>query len=240
MKQPFVAIGACVALVYLIPQLSSVGANEVSALLGYLDPDGAFLWSTAHHSFQLVLTLVAAFVFGIDLRTLGFNLEHEQDSIALVKAFTVYYVAFIVAGHVVLFWVLPAPQWVVPMTASNISGELAFKALLSGTAEEPLFRGLVMTLLYGGLPGSRRYLGIDLSHAGAIATVLFTLAHIGLDPFSLQVTWISPVQLVQAFVLGVFYAFVFDRTRSLLAPILAHNFANFFLTAVGMIWSLSA
>lgn len=40
-----------------------------------------------------------------------------------------------------------------------------------------------------------------------------------------------------ALIFGLFYAPVFDRTRSLLTPTLAHNLANTFLTSIGMIWS---
>lgn len=236
-KQPLTAIGVCTAIVYLITQLSSVGANLIFDHLGHLYPNGAFLWPFIHHSIQLILTIFCAYILSISFRELGFNLNHRKKSVALLKSFLSYFTAFIVLGHLILIWISPAPQWSSPLTTVNIAGELAFKALLSGTAEEPLFRGMVMVILYRAIPGSNRYFGIKISHAGAIATLLFTIAHIGLDPFTLNFTFISPIQLIQAFVLGVFYAIAFDRTKSLLTPILAHNFANFFLTSIGMAWS---
>lgn len=73
-----------------------------------------------------------------------------------------------------------------------------------------------------------------------IATALFMVAHIGLTVVPFQITWVSPIQLAQAGVLGFFYAVAFDRTRSLLTPILAHDFANTAFTAFGMIWATLA
>lgn len=237
-KHPLTAIGFCTVIVFLITQLSSFGTNLIVGHLSHLDPDGAFIWPVVHHSIQLTLTLFCALLLSIGFRELGFNINKREKSVALLKSFLAYFTAFIVLGHLILFWTSPAPQWTSPLTTGNIVGELAFKALLSGTAEEPLFRGLVMMILYRSIPGTRRYFGIKLSHAGTVATLLFTVAHIGLDPFTLQVTWISPIQLIQAFVLGVFYAVAFDQTKSLLTPILAHNYANLFLTSIGMAWSL--
>ena len=236
-KHPILAIGLCTVLIYLITQLSSVGANLIFKLFSHFGPYSAFLWPTFHHSIQLILTLFCALFLSIGFRELGFNMNHRERSVTLLKSFLAYFIGFIVLGHLILIWTSQAPQWATPLTSVNIAGELAFKALLSGTAEEPLFRGLVMVILYKAIPGNRRYFGIQISHAGVVATLLFTLAHIGLAPFTLQVTWISPIQLIQAFVLGVFYAIAFDQTKSLFTPILAHNFANLFLTSIGMAWS---
>ncbi|PWN07067.1 CPBP family intramembrane glutamic endopeptidase [Rhodohalobacter mucosus] len=236
-KHPLSGVGVCIALVYLIPQLSTLGTDHLFARFSHLGPHSAFLWPIIHHSLQLVLTLLCAFFLSIGFRELGFNMKKREKSVALLKSFLAYFSGFIIFGHLILIWISPAPEWTSPLTAANIAGELAFKALLSGTAEEPLFRGLVMVILYQAIPGSRSYSGLEISHAGAAATLLFTVAHIGLVPFTLQISWISPVQLIQAFVLGIFYAIAFDQTKSLFTPILAHNFANFFLTAIGMVWS---
>ncbi len=167
-------------------------------------------------------------------------MRNRQRSLSLLRAFVLYFVLFVVAGHVILYFIGPAPTWPHPLTLRNVAGELGFKALLSGTAEEPLFRGLVMMVLYRSWAGQSKWIGIQISHAGLIATGLFIVAHIGFSLAPLQITWISPIQLAQAGVLGFFYAVVFDRTRSLLTPILAHNFANTFLTAIGMTWALIA
>lgn len=228
---------ACVVVLVAITQLAGLAATRSMPLFPRVDPHGAFLWASVHHAVQLLMTLLAAWLLGFSLRDIGFNLNERRQSLAMLRSFLGYFVAFVVAGHVILFFLASAPEWGRPLDLRNVGGELAFKALLSGTAEEPLFRGLVMMLLWRSWKGEARWLGIRISHAGLLATGLFIAAHIGFTLFPLRLTFFSPIQLVQAAILGFFYAVVFDRTRSLLTPILAHNFANVFLTGVGMLWA---
>ena len=53
----------------------------------------------------------------------------------------------------------------------------------------------------------------------AAALLAFTLS-----PFA--ITHFDPLQLFGAFVLGLFFAFVFHRTGILLGPIIMHSYAN--------------
>jgi membrane protease YdiL (CAAX protease family) len=230
----------CLLLILAIPQIASLIASKLVPRLSPIDPDGTFLWATVHHIAQLLLTLLVAPVFRLNLTALGFNLNNRQASLSLLRTFILYFVVFVVVGHIILYFTSPAPNFSYPLTFRNVIGELGFKAILSGTAEEPLFRGLVMMVLYRSWHGRVSWLGMHISDAGLIATVLFIIAHIGFTVVPFQVTWVSPIQLLQAGILGFFYAIAFDKTRSLLTPVLAHNFANVFLTSIGMIWSAIA
>ena len=71
-------------------------------------------------------------------------------------------------------------------------------------AEEFIFRGLV----FGGL---RRSMGLAASMV--MSAALFAIVH-------------PPVSMLPVFVLGLGAAFVYDRTRSLLAPVLMHALYN--------------
>jgi membrane protease YdiL (CAAX protease family) len=70
-----------------------------------------------------------------------------------------------------------------------------------------------------------------------LSSVYFAIAHIyfSLNPF--QVTHIDYLQIVTALGCGSFYAIFYLKTRSLLAPFLAHNFANTSTSLVGYIIS---
>jgi ABC-2 type transport system permease protein len=76
--------------------------------------------------------------------------------------------------------------------------------------EEFIFRGLI----FGGL---RRSMG--LAPGMVMSAALFAIVH-------------PPVSLAPVFVLGLATAFVYDRTRALLAPVLVHAVYNGVLLAV--------
>ncbi len=107
-----------------------------------------------------------------------------------------------------------------------MAGILGFQVLLSGTAEEPLFRGMLMTVLGKYLRGTYRIGNFEIPSSGVVAAILFTLAHVGftLSPFA--ITDFSLFNVIGAFVLGLFFASVFHRTGSLLGPIIMHGYAN--------------
>lgn len=231
-----------VASVLVIPRLAGETQRLVAERFGYaldgVDPSGVYIWASIHHVAQLLLTIALMLIFSRSLASWGFNLQNRNRSLQLFGRFFIYYTAFVVVGHVALFFLTPAPAFLHPLNARNIAGELGFKLFLSGTCEEPLFRGFVMSLLYRTMTGVFRVGRIEMPYAGAVATVLFMLAHVGYTLSPLAITWISPAQQVQACALGLFYAYMFHQTRSLLGPVLVHNYFNFSLTALGMLWAL--
>jgi membrane protease YdiL (CAAX protease family) len=107
----------------------------------------------------------------------------------------------------------------------DIVGWLAFKGFLSGTSEEIFFRGLLQTMLVAGWPAIPRLVRGRISLAAIIVALIFAFAHIEFyfSPFTIEY---NPTNVVAALVLGVFYGVAYDRTGSLLAPIVAHNYAN--------------
>jgi membrane protease YdiL (CAAX protease family) len=231
-----------VAAVLVIPRLAGEAQRLVAEQFGHaldrIDPNGVYIWASIHHLAQLLLTIALMLTFSRSLASGGFNLQNRNRSLQLFGRFFIYYTAFVVAGHAALFFLAPAPAFPHPLNARNVVGELGFKLFLSGTCEEPLFRGFVMTVLYRTMTGVFRVGRIEMPYAGALATVLFMLAHVGYTLAPLAITWISPTQLVQACALGLFYAYMFHQTRSLLGPVLVHNYFNFSLTALGMLWAL--
>jgi membrane protease YdiL (CAAX protease family) len=70
-----------------------------------------------------------------------------------------------------------------------------------------------------------------------LSSLYFALAHVYFTVEPFRLTHIDYLQLVTAFACGVFYATAFLRTKSLLAPFLAHNFANTSATICGYIIS---
>lgn len=225
-----------------IPQMAGLLTTYIAVHFGHsldkIDPNGAYVWNSIHHLSQLLFTVILMLLLNRSLQVWGFNLNHRKRSLFLFWRFFLYFTGFILILHALLFFFVPPPSFQHPLTARNIIGELGFKLILSGTAEEPLFRGLVMILLYQSRSGVIRLGGIEMPHAGVMAAVIFAAAHVGFTIWPFAITWISIPQLLEAFGMGLFYAFMFHQTRSLLGPILVHNYFNFSLTATGMVWAI--
>lgn len=108
--------------------------------------------------------------------------------------------------------------------------------LTTGLAEETIFRGLLVGLLVVLVPGRLRIGAVDLPVAAYIVALLFALAHwksFVVSPFHQALA-----QQSYAFVWGLTYVWLMERSKSLLAPIVAHGVGNF--TEVGIIILLAA
>lgn len=123
-----------------------------------------------------------------------------------------------------------APPGAYSLAPVNIIGWLFFEGLFAGFPEEILYRGLLVTFLISkvsGLIGLGRY---EMNIAGVIVAFIFALAHIG--NFWVHPFWMALGQQVYAFALGVLYAYWFEKSGSLLAPIVGHNVGNFLETVL--------
>jgi membrane protease YdiL (CAAX protease family) len=106
----------------------------------------------------------------------------------------------------------------------------------SGLCEEPIFRGLLVGLLTALVPGRLRVGRVDLPVAGVLVALLFGLAHyesFRVDPLALAIA-----QQVYAFAFGLVYVWLMERSRSLVAPIVAHGVGD--AVEVGAVMALQA
>jgi uncharacterized protein len=125
------------------------------------------------------------------------------------------------------------------LSSANLAGSLTFEGLYAGTVEEILFRGLLVTFLVQRMSGRLRLGGFDLHVAGVIVAVLFCLAHLG--SFWTQSLRVAASQQAYALVWGVIYAYLYEKSGSLLPSIIAHNLGNLveYLLAFLMAWRWS-
>ena len=231
----FIVIPAVVLLaVPIIPRFARVVTDLVWPLVSAIDPERVFLWISIHHVLQLVFTvLVMKLVFRMNLRDWGFNLNKLPESLRIFGWFALVYLGIVVLRRLPELIAGTAPSYDYPLTAENMAGVLGFQLLLSGTGEEPLFRGMVMIVLSKYWRGTYRIGSVEIPTAGIVATILFMLAHIGftISPFS--ITHFSLSQQVTALGLGLYYAIVFHRTGSLVGPIISHGYSNGILFVIG-------
>jgi len=136
-------------VVRILPEIAGLATNYAFPFVKSLDPAGTYLWISIHHIFQLILTVLLMITwFKSPLKLLGFNLRESNLSLRIfgwvsvgfiVLAFLINALPLLINGEV--------PSFHYPLTARNMGSVLGFQILLSGTCEEPLFRGFVMIAL---------------------------------------------------------------------------------------------
>ena len=214
--------------VTFIPKLASALTHKVYPFLSSLDPDNVFLWISIHHIFQLLLPLILMKLWlSRRLTDYGINLNDWRGSLRIFFWFCLIYLVPVFFVNVLPNIISGKPPWFkYPLNARNIIGFLGFEYLLSGTGEEPLFRGFAIILLSQSWKRVFRIWRVEISSAGLLATALFMYGHIGFKVFPFEITYISWPQQVWALGLGLYYAVVFQKTKSLLCPVLSHGYSN--------------
>lgn len=106
--------------------------------------------------------------------------------------------------------------------------------ITTGLAEETIFRGLLVGMLAVLVPGRVRAGGFEIPVAGVLVAALFGLAHYG--SFFTAPLAMAIAQQVYAFVWGLVYVWLMERSDSLLAPIVAHGLGNFVEVALALVW----
>ena len=107
----------------------------------------------------------------------------------------------------------------------------------SGLCEETIFRGLLVGMLTVLVPGRVRVGRVELPVSGVLVATLFGLAHYQtffVDPLHLAVA-----QQLYAFAFGLIYVWLMERTRSLLAPMIAHGVGDALEVAAVMALSVA-
>jgi membrane protease YdiL (CAAX protease family) len=199
-----------------IPYLASVPLGLFTPLTDRFDAPRYWALPTLHQLLAAALAIVAIkLVSTKPLSEWGFNTRQLGRSLFHVVVF-----AIVVTVPVYLLrQSTPAPTG--EIDRFGIAAVLFTHLFVISTTQEILYRGLLQTFLETQWAGSWRVLGIGWSRPGVLAAVIFTLSHVRPYP-----PFIWPAQLFLAFGYGLAYAFMYDRTRSLVGPSLAHGYSN--------------
>jgi uncharacterized protein len=121
-----------------------------------------------------------------------------------------------------------------PTDPVNASGWLLAMGV-TGLAEETIFRGLLVGGLAFLIPGRLRLGSLDLPLAAYIVAILLGAAHY--DSFLVSPLYLALAQLIYAFLWGLAYVWLMERSKSLLAPIIAHGVSD--MTEVGAVIAIA-
>lgn len=175
-------------------------------------------WNWQGKALALAATLAVAALPAFGWRASGLTLRQAPGSLGPSLAVALLYVAFFV-GLALIFPNAPA-------SAETI----AFQLTAPGLEEEPFYRGVLLLALCRAFTAQKRVLGVDWSWGALISCLLFGMAHafgfsdggFRLDPTTLALTALPSL-------IAVWLAL---RTRSILLPVLLHNFGNAILLLV--------
>lgn len=203
-----------------------------------VDPNGQFAHLSIHHLTQMLIALVTILIIGKAMKVdFGFHLGDKKTGFRYLLIFTGA-IAAIALGYHLLMEVTGQPiTYTYPLNLENIIGTLAFQLFLSGPSEEILFRALPITLLVL-VQGKNLYISKNITLEVVLAALLFTAAHVTwtISPFA--ITNLNIFALIYAFAMGVLNGFVYQKSRSILYPILMHSISNVLMVGTGYLFVL--
>jgi uncharacterized protein len=230
------------AILLGVPRLAGMVADQFD--YSTMDPDGAFAWISVHHIVQalifLALMLAISKLGGVQF---GFSWGDRQVGWFYVRLFAMIFAGYVVVSLIITILTGSFQGFQYPMTARNISGQLGFQLLLSGPSEELIFRAFAMTMLGLLITGNlargdssfgrviTSIFGGNLSIVNLIAAVIFGLAHVRFSFNPLSASF-STGQVIYSIILGLFYGVAYERSGSMVYPMIMHSISN--VVAVGM------
>ncbi len=219
------AVFAVIVLGLGLPQLGAIVAELLHRHIPVLPSgNGPLLpWLYSQHLFQTLLALIAIFVIKrLQPFDAGLRWPPEKTYIRPAILWGVFFgVLMTVVDYAPDLLARHPMDLGFPITRDNVIGWTFFEGVYVGPTEEILFRSLLVGYLIAMMPGKLRLGAYSMSWAGILVAAIFALAHIG--SFVTRPSWAAAGQQVYAFALGVLYAYWFEKSRSVVAPIVGHN-----------------
>lgn len=210
-----------------LPILGAIIAEALSHILPVPSMHGATLpWLYWQHLWQTLLALVAIVVIKrFTPFDAGLRWPPERSYLVPAILWGVFFgVLMTVVDYAPDLLAMRPMDLGFPVTSTSILGWLGFEGIYVGPTEEILFRSLLVGYLIAAMPGKLRLGRYDMSWVGVIVAGVFAFAHIG--NFITRPSFAALGQQLYAFALGVLYAYWFEKSRSVVAPIVGHNVSD--------------
>jgi len=213
---------------------------SVAGLFSYevVDPYDLFARLSVHHLVQMLIALAVILFIKATIRIdFGFHLGDSKAGAQCLLIFTSAIAGIALGYHILMELIAQPITFDYPLTTQNISGNLGFQLLLSGSSEEILYRALPVTLLAFVL-GKKTTETRGVSLEVVLASLLFTMAHITwtISPFS--ISELNIFGLVFAFSMGILNGFVYQKSHSIFYPMLMHSISNVLMVGTGYLFAL--
>ena len=232
------ALGMIVFILLLVLQiLLGKAGHLIAALIPYqqIDPFNSFAEISIHHAVQLLIAMSIILVLSKLLNlNFYFQLGDKKEGIKYLTIFAAVFAVISVVQHTFMAVNNQLPVYAFPLDERNIIGTLAFQLILSGSVEEVVFRALPITILIYAFGKSISIKG-NVTLEVLLASILFSFAHTkwSLKPFVFEVNYF---QLFYSFVLGTIQGIVYQRSKSILYPMLMHSSSNVLMVGIGYLF----
>lgn len=192
---------------------------------------GGILLSAAFYFMQTGAAIILGkYIMNTSITDMGFNFNNVKSTFRMLRWF-------------VPIWLLPVAMFYVIglnyiagfdayISHYYVADKLAMQkdfiigCLLAGIGEEPLFRGFIISSLVPAVFGYVRAEKVRSPLVAIVSGLLFALAHIKYQIMPFRIIYIDGIQLGITFILGIVWAAMFLKTKSLLGPVIAHTCAN--------------
>jgi len=225
-------------LLFLVQIILGKAGYFFSNMIPYqkIDPYDIFASISIHHAVQMIIAIIAIIMLSKLLKIdFYFKLGDISKGMKYLALFTAAFAIISVAIHILMLANDQLPIYDFPLDRRNILGTLGFQLFLSGPSEEIVFRALPITMLVYALRKSIPIKG-NITLEVILASLLFSFAHINwsLNPFVFEVDFFP---IFYAFVLGSIQGIVFQKSKSILYPILMHSFSNVLMVGIGYLFA---
>lgn len=200
---------------WLLVAVALAVVNDAMLTNGYgLIPDllPQSAWNWQGKILALVATLIIASLPAFGWRRSGLTLVQAAGSLGSAIPVVLLYIAFF-TGLALAFPSQPA-------TAETI----AFQLTMPGLEEEAFYRGVLLFALDRAFLDRKRFLGVEWGWGALLSCILFGLAHA--FGFSDGQFSFDPLTMILTAVPSVIGVWLVLRTRSVLLPVVLHNFGN--------------
>lgn len=234
--------GSCTFIsLFLVQVLSGKIGSYFSDIFSYskIDSYDVFAAVSIHHIVQMTLILIIIAMLSKNLKIdFCLKLGDVKKGTKYLAVFTAVFTLISVIIHIIMYADKQLPIYNFPLNARNILGTLSFQLLLSGPAEEIVYRALPITMLVYAF-GKSISVNDHITLEVILASILFSFAHIKwtLIPFNIEVDFLK---FLYSFMLGTIQGIVYQKSKSILYPILMHSFSNVLMVGMGylFIWFL--
>lgn len=225
-------------LLLVLQELLVWVARLIANLIPYqgIDPFDSFAGISIQQTVILIIALLIILVLSklLNLK-FYFQLGDTKKGIKYVTIFTAVFVVISVLQHTFMALNNQLPVYTFPLDGRNIIGTLGFQLLLTGPMEEVLFRALPIIMLTRSFGNSIKIKG-NVTLEVILASILFSFAHVSwsIIPLHFEADYF---QLIYAFVMGTIQGIVYQKTKSILYPVLMHSFSNVLMVGGGYVFT---